>query len=124
MNEIFKSIFDRLTSQLSQPVYDHVPENNETFPFVKVGPLDLTNNDTDLELGFRATITILGFSRYRGTKEAGDISLAVYNALHHWAMPATTSYKISLIQQDFSNIILASDGITRNSINRFTIIFE
>lgn len=127
MNEIFISVYDRLVAQLvtpTVPVLDHVPQDYNTFPYVRIDPMILSEADTDNETGFNATIQIIGFSRYKGTKEASELQLKIYNALHRWTMPDTTSYGVSTITQEFSTIALQNDGLTRQSIQRFNIIFE
>jgi len=124
MNEIFKSIYDRLVAQLSEPVFDHVPQNHNSFPYVRIDPIESNGNDSDSENGFNATVQIIGFSRYRGSKEVAELQQNIYNALHRWGMPDTTSYGVSTIHQEFSTIALENDGQTRQSIQRFNIIFE
>lgn len=124
MNEIYTSIFSRLSGNLSEPVFGHVPENQETFPYVKVKPLELNENDTDTENGFIATVQINTFSRYRGPKEIVDLQQSIYNLLHRVSLNDTISYSISTIHQDFSNIVTDQDGLTRIGLQRFTIIFE
>lgn len=127
MNEIFKTIFDRLVSQLvtpTVPVFDNVPQNFNDFPYVKMDPLALDNNDTDNETGFTGTIQIIGFSRHRGTKEVADLETKIYDALNQWPAPDTASFGISTIHQEFGTIATEPDGLTRQSIQRFRVVFE
>ena len=124
MNEIYTAIFNKLNTDLTQPVLGHVPENYDTFPYVKLHPLELNENDTDTETGFVATVQVSTYSRYRGSKEAGEIQQAIYNLLHRVTMADTASYGFSTIQQSYSNILLDSDGLTRIGVQRFTVIFE
>lgn len=124
MNELFKAIYDRLTAQLSETIYDHVPQDTIVFPYVRVDPIELSNNDVDDKTGFNGDIKIISYSRYRGSKEISDLNLEIYNALHQWDFPNTASYSISSFFQDVSSIITDDDGLTRVSIQRFTLIFE
>lgn len=124
MNELFVAIYERLVDQLTEDVFDNVPQDHKTFPYVRIDPIASENNDVDDKNGFNATINIIGFSRYRGSKEVKDLNNDIYNALHRWDFPDTTTYSISSIHQDISSIVMESDGQTRQSIQRFNIIFE
>ena len=126
MNEIFKAIFDRLTSQLTENVYDHVPQDlaNYNYPFVRIDAAQPVDNGTDQETGFIATLQVVGFSQYRGVKQINDLADDVYNLLHRWEFPDTTTYGISGIRETFRNITVQSDGLTRNSVQQYEIIFE
>ena len=124
MNEIYSAIYNKLDTDLTTPVFGHVPENEDGFPFVVVKPLESSNNDTDTETGFDAIIQIEAYSRYRGSKEAADLQKQVYDALHRVTLGDTDSYGVSTMQQEFSNIVTDSDGLTRVGVQRFTVIFE
>ncbi len=126
MNEIYSAIYDRLTSQLAESVYDHVPQdlNENNYPFVRVDSLEINNNDVDDKTGFSATIQIVGFSRYRGVKEVSNIADSVYNSLNRFNFPDTSNYGISGIEETIRKIIVQSDGLTRNSVQRYELNFE
>jgi len=124
MNEIYAAIYSKLDADLTQPILDHAPENYDTFPYVKLHPLELDENDTDTETGFNATVQVSVYSRYRGSKEAADIQQSIYNSLHRVTLADTASYGISTIQQNYANILTDSDGLTRVGVQRFTVIFE
>ena len=124
MNEIVAAIYSRLETELSVPVYDQVPQDSLVFPYVQVNVPSTTGSDTDTENGFTALMNIVSYSRYRGSKEVNDLNGAVYNALHRWDFPDTASYCISTIHQVSSTITRSPDGITRDSLQVFEIIFE
>ena len=126
MNEIYKAIFDRLTVQLTANVYDHVPQDLEdsNYPFVRVDNIQPNDNGTDTEKAFTATVQIVGFSRYRGSKEINTLADDVYNNIHRWAFPDTATYGVSGIRETFRNIAVQADGLTRNSVQHYEIIFE
>ena len=126
MNEINTAIYDMLTSQLAESVYDHVPQdlNENNYPFVRVDSLEINNNDVDDKTGFSATIQIVGFSRYRGVKEVSNIADSVYNSLNRFNFPDTSNYGISGIEETIRKIIVQSDGLTRNSVQRYELNFE
>jgi hypothetical protein len=126
MNEIFAAIYARLVAQLTANVYDHVPQDLPLtdYPFVRVDAINPTDNGTDLETGFSATLQVIGFSQYSGVKEINDIADDVYSALHRWDMPDTATYGVSGIRETFRTVAVQSDGLTRNSVQQYEIIFE
>jgi hypothetical protein len=124
VNEIFSAIYTKLNTDLSVSVFDDVPQDIYNFPYVRIDPLTLNEADTDNETGFNATVQIIAFSQSKGSKEIADLSTQIYNSLHRFAMPDTASFGISTVHQEFSTIALESDGLTRQSIQRFNIIFE
>tara|TARA_R110000764_G_scaffold78374_2_gene156371 strand:- start:3147 stop:3542 length:396 start_codon:yes stop_codon:yes gene_type:complete len=126
MNELFAAVYTRLNVQLTVNVYDHVPQDLSAanYPFVRIDAIQTSNNDTDSENGFTATMQVVGFSHYRGVKEINTIADSVYNALQHWSFPDTATYGISGIQETFRTIAVQPDGLTRNSVQQYQIIFE
>jgi len=126
MNELFAAIYTRLNAQLTVNVYDQVPQDlsSANYPFVRIDAIQTANNDTDSENGFSATMQIVGFSQYRGAKEINTMVDSVYDALQHWAFPDTATYGISGIQETFKTIAVQPDGLTRNSVQQYEIIFE
>lgn len=126
MNEIYEALYQYLVSQLSANVYGHVPQDlaNNKYPFVRLDPIQSTNNDTLTENGFTATIQLVSFSRFRGVKEISNIADEVYNALQNYDMPDTATYGISGIFESFRTIKTQPDGLTRNAVQQYVIIFE
>lgn len=124
MNEVYAAIYARLEDQLSIPVHDHVPQDTEAYPFVRVDPLQSLNNDVDDKSGFSATIQIVGYSQYRGTKEISTLASDIYTALHRYAFPDTINYGISGIEEAFRRIATQPDGLTRNSVQQYELFFE
>lgn len=126
MNEIFSSIYTRLTSQLTDNVYDHVPQDlaSSEYPYIRIDAVNPSDNGTDTETAFTASVQIVGFSQYEGTKELANLSGEVYDALHRWDMPDTATYGISGIRETFRNIAVQPDGLTRNSVQQYEILFE
>lgn len=126
MNELYAAIYARLVSQLTVNVYGHVPQDlpNSSYPFVRIDAINPVDNGTDEELGFIAELQIIGFSQYEGLKEINTITGEVYTALHRWAFPDTISYGISGIRETVRTTVTSPDGLTRNSVQRYEIIFE
>jgi hypothetical protein len=126
MNEIYSAIYQRLSDQLSIEIYDHVPQfkDDSDYPFIRLDPLEISSNDVDDKTGFSATIQIVGFSRYRGSKEVSNIADSVYNSLNRFNFPDTSNYGISGIEETLRKIIVQGDGLTRNSVQRYELNFE
>lgn len=125
MNEIYAALFTKLNTDLNPvSVFDEVPQDNYSFPYVRIDPLILNQADTDTETGFSATVQIISYSQSKGSKEVVDLATNIYNSLHRFAFPDTASFGISTINQEFSTIALGTDGVTRQSIQRFNIVFE
>ena len=126
MSEVYKAIFDRLSAQVAADVHDHVPQDlpDSDYPFIRLDPLQTTVNDVDDKAGFIATIQVVTFSRYRGSKEVSALALSVYDTLHRYDFPDTDNYGISGIQQTFERIAIQPDGLTRNAVQQFEIVFE
>lgn len=126
MNEIYSAIYQRLSDQLSIEIYDHVPQfkDDSDYPFIRLDPPEISGNDVDDKTGFSATIQIVGFSRYRGSKEVSNIADSVYNSLNRFNFPDTSNYGISGIEETLRKIIVQSDGLTRNSVQRYELNFE
>ena len=129
MNEIYMAIFTRVDAAIDTAVGDHIPQD-EVFPYVQINGLSLTNDDTVVEQGFTGTIDIITWSRYRGRKEVALIMDDIYTTLHHYDLDKSViygvrrKYGITTINQAFSQIVTESDGLTRQGIQRFNIIFE
>jgi hypothetical protein len=124
MIEIQDAIIAKLKTDMpANCFFDYVPEGQEP-PYTTVSFPELDENDTDTETGFFAGVDIDSFSRYRGATEVAAINKGIYDSLHRVALGDTASYGISTIQQSFSNILTESDGLTRISVQRFTVIFE
>ena len=124
MNEVYSAIYTRLASAVT--LYDHVPQDlsEGDYPFFRLDPLTTGNNDVDDKSGFTATMQIVGFSRYRGSKEISNLAEIVYNTLHRHSFPDTANYGISGIQETFRQIAVQADGLTRNSVQRYEVLFE
>lgn len=124
MIEISNAIIEKLKEALPfTEVFSYVPESQEP-PYVQVDYPELDENDTDAENGFISSVQISVFSRYRGMKEAADLQKTIYDTLHRVTLGDTDSYGVSTMQQEFSNIVTDSDGLTRVGVQRFTVIFE
>ena len=126
MNEVYKAIFDRLVSQIAENVYDHVPQDlaDSDYPFVRIDPISSVNADVDDKPAFAATVQFVSFSRYRGSKEIEDLADSIFTAMNRFEFPATANYGISDFSEDFRRIVTQSDGLTRNAVQQYQLLFE
>tara|TARA_R110002167_G_scaffold234760_1_gene440050 strand:+ start:25 stop:417 length:393 start_codon:yes stop_codon:yes gene_type:complete len=126
MNELFAAIYTRLSAEITANVYDQVPQDlpDSSYPFVRIDAIQPSDNGTDLETGFIATLQVVGFSQYRGVKEINNLADSVYDTLHRWSFPDTATYGISGIRETFRSIAVQPDGLTRNSVQQYEIMFE
>jgi len=124
MIEIQDAIIDKLRTENPLLCFFAYVEENQKPPYSVVSFPELDENDTDTEAGFSASVQIESYSRYRGAKEVAEVNKAIYDSLHRVTLSDTDSYGISTIQQSFSSIVTEGDGLTRVSVQRFTVIFE
>ena len=125
MNEIMQALFDRLTSQLgSVPVFDYVPQDMKSYPYVQINSLVPVVSDTDSELGFNVILKVVAFSRYRGGKEINDLCDTIYSALHQWSMPDTQTYTVGRIIEQNRRIYTQDNGYIRWSVQEYRLIVD
>ena len=125
MNEIAVALFARLNAAITDiPIFDHVLQDNENYPYIEVVPQKIENNDTDSELGFLVMIRIMSFSRYRGMKEINGLIDQIYNALHQWPMPDTASYSVGNLIEETRQTNVSPDGLTRYSVQDYKLWVE
>jgi len=123
-----KAIYSKLATDLSYPVYDNVPQpddsgNKDDFPYVTIGEDNHVTIDTDTELMNQVSITIHTWSRYRGRKEIKEMQGAIYESLHR-ANLSEPGYKFINIAQVDSVSFLDTDGLTRHGVQTFNLLIE
>lgn len=113
-----------IQSLLGSPprIYDHVPPG-AVFPYVTFGTITVHPYDTKTEIGFEQIVTLDIWSRYRGSKEAKDITQATYDALHR-AVLSVTSEIFLLSEFHSADLMLEHDGLTYRAAARFSIITQ
>jgi len=102
-------------------VYDHVPQE-EVFPYVKIGELVETEQNTDdAEQNAAVSLTIHCYSRHQGRKEVHAIQLEINRALHR-APLAQAGFKFLTIDHVQSQSFTDADGLTRHGVSEFNIL--
>lgn len=125
MNEVMAAIYTRLTTVITDvPVYDHVQQGADSYPYIQISMNSFANDDTDTEKGFEANLRVLAFTRYRGVKELNDLIDRIYGALHQWEMPDTTNYSVGFLIEQTRLHNTAPDGLSRYSVQDYKLWVE
>lgn len=123
ISEIQEGLYGAVNGINGLDVFGHVPQNNDIYPYVVVKPIELDFNDFDSETGFVGEAMIHVWSKYKGSSETATIQKQIYDTLHRQTM-SVTGYNVVSVQQQFTEILLDPDGITRQGVQRYQIIFE
>jgi len=123
-----QAVYARLNSQLSVPVYDHVPQpadsgDDSMFPYVAIGDDTGIEWDTDTSDGWEITLTIHSWSRTRGRLEVKTLQGEIWDALHRHDL-AVQGYRTVFCYSEFSETFLEADGLTRHGVQRFRIVID
>jgi len=88
-NAFQAALFEVLTSALSVPVYDAVPEGS-TFPYVVIGDDNAVESDSFSTTRDDRTIRLTVWSAMVGKKEVREIAADIRAALHRQRLTLTT----------------------------------
>lgn len=101
-------------------IHDHVPAD-AAFPFIVVGDTTQLNISTYTSDLHENTCTIHVWSTYRGFKQVKQIMQNIYTTLHNNDISITGATLINL-KQEFSQVFVENDGITRHGVMRFRAV--
>jgi hypothetical protein len=93
---LHKAIYDALTSALSCPIYDAVPQGS-AYPYVVIDSHLARNQDALNKLRDRETVYLSVWSDYMGQKEVLDLMAAIKTALHN-TKPALESGACAILR--------------------------
>lgn len=116
------AVLTELVSALSEPVYDHVPEDTN-FPYVTIGDDSQEDWSADGLEGEIHVLTIHSWSRYRGRKQIKEIMDSVKDALHEQSLTLMGHDLISM-RWESSETILEDDGITYHGTQKFRALTQ
>ncbi len=110
-------------ASVTNRVYDHVPQLT-SYPFARI---EITS-DSDPRKGAGAEtleVTLHIWSQHHGSKEAKDIAVLAVAALEHTPSAASNSNALCyhLAYKNYLTSV-ASDGVTRHSVVRFTALAQ
>lgn len=98
-------------------VFDRVPEDHPSFPFVTIGEDVLGEWDTKTVNGFDGSITIHVWSRYSGRKETKQMQQTIYDTLHN-----QPPVGLIMLQHSSSETFLDPDGITYHGVSTYRVL--
>ena len=110
------------TSPERAKVFDHVPQN-ETFPYLTIGPTTQLPWDTKDSDGMEHTIEVHCWSQYAGQSEIKRMMAASMDAVDNKAL-IVTGHTLVLLQFTFGQTVSDPDGITRHGIQRFRALIN
>ena len=117
-----KAIYDKLSADLSVPVYD-CPQQNDAYPYVNVGDDIFTEDGTNTTNGMLVISTIHVWDNFRGYSRIKGIIDQVYSSLNRVNFAIQDLHLIDCIF-DSSDFFLDSDGKTRHGIITFKILLD
>ena len=123
INEIQAAFYGKIDALTGVNAFNHVPQGEVEYPYVVVDSISLENNDSDNEFAYIGTAYVHVWSEYKGEVEVAGIQKQIYDACHRQPL-TTASYKVSGIHQEFSEIMIDPDGITRHGVQRYKLFFE
>lgn len=115
--------YSALTALVSTRIYDRVPDQAGTFPYVVIGEDTVAAWDAHDTVGAEHTVTIHSWSDYRGMKETKQIQEALHGALHRYALPVTGATTVNCAFE-FSEAFLDPDGIRRHGVMRLRVTLD
>lgn len=102
-------------------VFDAVPDNYDSFPYVTIGEDVLNEFDTDTTNGHNVSLTIHTWTRKAGRKQAKTIQGLIYDTLHNSTL-VMTGYIMILMRQIDETTLMDPDGKTRHGVQTFNAI--
>jgi hypothetical protein len=110
---------DAALATMGAAVYDEVPQD-AAYPYITLGDVTETSNDTMGRTGRDVTLTIHIWSQYPGSKQAKEVYGRLDELLDRWT-PTVTGWNAVQMQQEFFESFRDPDGITRHGVARYRI---
>jgi hypothetical protein len=101
-------------------VFDQVPQDYDSFPYVTIGEDTVNEWDGDDFVGAEATVMIHVWSRFSGREEAKIVQGYVYDAINRQTLSVTGYNSVECVQE-FSETMLDPDGLTRHGVQQFRV---
>ena len=125
--ELQKAVFNKLSSDLSNPVYSNgaVPDNVFGL-YVVIGNDTHIEWDTDDEIGWESTVTIHAWDNdnsTRGFAAVKGLMGDIYSSLHRAELDVQ-GYNFIGCSFEFSDTFIDADGLTRHGVMRFRIFTD
>lgn len=131
--ELQQAIYDRLTGYFPLMskivgVYTRVPqatepEDDSAFPYVTIGPFNVSPFDTKLDNGAEVVAQVHIWSRGNSDLAWREIEQAIYNALHKYRPLAVASANVIDCLFESSTDTDDPDGLTTHVVMSFRITY-
>jgi hypothetical protein len=108
--EIQVAIVGRLSTALSPIAVSDVPPQNEAAPYVQVGDVTVTPNNTKSANGTDEAFEISTYSVLRGYTETKQMLRDIYDSLHRKSLSLSTGQSV-IPQFEFSEVFPEPDGV-------------
>lgn len=124
-----QAIHDRLVADgalgalLGGPRIHDAPPRDAAFPFVTLGEAVVSDWSTGTEAGTEQALTLHGWSRAAGRREAFEIAAAVQQALHD-APLALAGHRLANLRATTAEVRREGDGRTFHAVIRFRAVTE
>ncbi|WP_207869506.1 DUF3168 domain-containing protein [Pseudomonas sp. 51_B] len=116
------ALFDRLSSGLSCPVHDGVPDNTP-FPYVTIDSAIADEADFLASRKEERFLYLSVWSQYQGQREVHEIMSTIDALLHNQPLPLTTGHVVSM-QVKRKQTIREPDGVTYQGAVTLRIITQ
>ena len=103
-------------------VFDHVPQD-ETFPYLTLGPTTQLPWDTKNSDGMEHTIEVHCWSQYAGQSEVKRMMAAALDAIDGVAL-TVIGHTLVLLQFNFGQTLNDPDGITHHGVQRYRALIN
>lgn len=125
INVVQASLYAKIDAISGLTAFQYAPQGTTPYPYVIVEPMALDFDDYDSETGFNGFLMVHVWSEDKSSLESAGIQKQIYDAMHHQEASFTiVGYGITILQQEFTEILLDPDGITHHGVQRFRVAFE
>lgn len=125
INVVQAALYAKIKAISGITAFQYVPQVTVDYPYVTVDPMALDFDDYDSESGFNGILDVNVWADEKSSLGVADIQKQIYDAMHHQEASFTiVGYGITILQQEFTEILLDPDGITHHGVQRFRVVFE
>lgn len=119
------ALFSRLDSQVTPPIYSYVPQNS-AYPYVRIGDISATTQDTKTTEMQEYSVTIHTFSKDKASSaEIEQLQASIYAAIHNYAL-AVSGYNVVLLRQESMQVFQQGEPNDRywHGVQNYRIMVE
>lgn len=112
-----------IDAAIAAPVYDVLAPQAAPFPYVTIGELICTADDTKDKPAHDVLASIHAWSRQRTSAEAKALQASIYAALHFVAL-TVAGFNVTWCKFESASCDIDEDGITHHALARYRIRIE